>query len=221
MNKISQVAVVESNYIYLQGLNRIFGRSPFRVSVECSCIDDIWNLVQPDSDLAAILLDINSDIEMLEDNISRIRVEYPQTKIVLMAESLSDADLARIVEFGPDGLILKSVHGKAIIKSLELILLGERVFPAEALRSLWQNTTMKDGAQQSPGQMLYSLSEREIQVLESLSEGNANKVIARHLGISESTVKVHVKSILRKTQAKNRTEAALWAREMGIGRISA
>lgn len=60
-----------------------------------------------------------------------------------------------------------------------------------------------------------NLSSREIEVLMSLSRGNSNKEIARKLEISDATVKVHVKAILRKLRIKNRTEAALWATSAG------
>jgi two-component system nitrate/nitrite response regulator NarL len=69
----------------------------------------------------------------------------------------------------------------------------------------------RDGIDAGSGKGPYALSDREIQILICLVDGSPNKVIARALGIAETTVKVHVKGLLRKVRASNRTQAAVWA----------
>ena len=216
MSKTWNIAIIERNYIYREGLKRIFGKSAFRVAIECDSLCDAWESVETGSDLSAILIDLNDDTQTLKEDIARIRAAVPETRIVLMTESAGDLDLAGAVDSDLDGLILKSIRGEVIVKSLELILLGERVFPAEALQALWRLPDAQGGVRPQSSPVIKNLSTREIEVLQSLCEGNANKVIARELGISEATVKVHVKAILRKTHARNRTEAALWAKGAGI-----
>jgi two-component system nitrate/nitrite response regulator NarL len=114
-----------------------------------------------------------------------------------------------------DGLLLSDVAPDVLIKSLELTLLGERLFPASAIQRICEASILRPQAcdMQDADSIL---STREVEVLRHLMAGQANKVIARDCGITESTVKVHVKAILRKIQAANRTQAAVWARRHGI-----
>lgn len=216
MSKTWNVAIIEKNFIYREGLKRIFGKSAFRVIIDCDDLGDAWGLFENGSDLAAVLIASDEGLDRLQEDITRIRETEPEVRIVLMVESSGDFDLAAAVDMGLDGLILKSIRGEAVIKSLELILLGERVFPAEALQALWTRRDTQNGVRPQSGPVIKNLSTRETEVLQSLCDGNANKVIARELGISEATVKVHVKAILRKTNARNRTEAALWAKSAGL-----
>jgi two-component system nitrate/nitrite response regulator NarL len=99
---------------------------------------------------------------------------------------------------------------------LDLIVLGEHVFPSQTLDLLRTGRFLEEPAKLSVCDQTKVLSAREVEVLNCLSVGSANKVIARQFGITEATVKVHVKAILRKIQVKNRTEAAIWARSHGI-----
>ena len=118
-----------------------------------------------------------------------------------------------------------SVSCQGLITTLRLVHCGATVWPAEVRRPL---SAQEEGPVGSPllltGEILLpdrippdnldhprKLSERQIRVLTGLREGYANKEIARSLGISEATVKIHVKAILRKAGVRNRTQAALWA----------
>ena len=92
---------------------------------------------------------------------------------------------------------------------MNLIMLGEKVFPTSmATLLLTKNKTHANG--NTP------LSSRETEVIRCLEQGRSNKSIARHLDITEATVKVHLKTILRKLGLKNRTQAAIWAMKNGI-----
>jgi two-component system nitrate/nitrite response regulator NarL len=133
-------------------------------------------------------------------------------------------------EAGVDGFCLGASVPDVLIKSLELVMLGEAVLPSEVLRSIL------DGSLQRPEQPLHDhapedpksvhwmdckLSAKETQVLSHLRDGSSNKIIACKLDITEATVKVHVKAILRKIGAANRTQAAIWATEhMARGKVT-
>jgi two-component system nitrate/nitrite response regulator NarL len=111
-----------------------------------------------------------------------------------------------------DGFVLRTIDAQALPKALELVLLGARV-----ILGMVREMTVGGPALSVSGPLhLPHLSPRELDVLRSLSGGSSNKVIARDMGLSESTVKVHVKGILRKLNARNRTEAAVWARTNGF-----
>ena len=108
-----------------------------------------------------------------------------------------------------------------LINVLELTVLGEQILPRSAVDSLLNHASTVSGLgrtssaseQSAPDPRVTKLSPRETVILQSLMGGDANKVIARRLDITESTIKVHVKSILRKIGAANRTQAAMWANE--------
>jgi two-component system nitrate/nitrite response regulator NarL len=122
-------------------------------------------------------------------------------------------------EAGVHGFCSAASDPAILIKALELVVLGESVLPFQVVRSIL------DAAPQNQGQPLQrkatepqlsdlkecKLSERETQVLSYLRQGAPNKIIARQFDITEATIKVHVKAILRKIGAANRTQAAMWA----------
>jgi two-component system, NarL family, nitrate/nitrite response regulator NarL len=97
-------------------------------------------------------------------------------------------------------------------QSLELIMMGESVLPFSLIASSFPNETEPRHEEQPQAATAaeYAFSMRELQVLEILQNGKSNKVIARELGLSEATVKVHIKNVMRKLGASNRTEAAIW-----------
>ncbi len=216
MSKPWEIGIVESNYLVLEGLKRIFSNSAFKVVFECRSVGEIWKLDPPAEKIAGLLIDVDQEEYPSDEVIARLRSEFPESRIILMAESSDQVNVAHAIEGGLDGLVLKSRRVETIVKSLELALLGERVFPVEVLHPPSARPEDRSCHRAIQANVIYKLSDREIEVLKSLSKGRANKEIARHLGISEATVKVHVKAILRKSRARNRTEAALWATGVGL-----
>jgi two-component system, NarL family, nitrate/nitrite response regulator NarL len=101
---------------------------------------------------------------------------------------------------------------EALIRSLQLVMLGQQILPTGFMTSLLQKEASEPVAER-PSR---GLSPREVQILRHLMTGHSNKAIARALDISEATVKVHLKALLRKVQASNRTQAAVWAMNNGI-----
>jgi two-component system nitrate/nitrite response regulator NarL len=106
-----------------------------------------------------------------------------------------------------------------MVRSLSLVHGGERVMPRELMQSIaarsqdgrerhTRSTVSRPGSSQAP-------SPREAEILQRLLQGHPNKTIALQLGITETTVKVHLKSLLRKVNASNRTQAAVWALNNG------
>jgi two-component system nitrate/nitrite response regulator NarL len=149
-----------------------------------------------------------------------LKGRYPDAKIAVIADSfdLSFVRLARGA--GIDGFCLSASEREVLIKSLELVMLGETVLPTYLMALLLEATFLKPelepqvqaGAESEPSDpRLRRLSTREAEILHCLTEGAPNKMIARKLDVAEATVKVHIKAILRKIGAANRTQAAMWA----------
>jgi two-component system nitrate/nitrite response regulator NarL len=123
-------------------------------------------------------------------------------------------------EAGASGFCFAASAPEVLIKSLELVMLGESVLPFEVLRSIMDQTPQagdqpiqdtKVAGSKLSELTACKLSARETEILGCLMKGESNKTIARKLDITEATIKVHVKAVLRKIGAANRTQAAMWA----------
>jgi two-component system nitrate/nitrite response regulator NarL len=161
------------------------------------------------------------------ESVRLLRSLMPDGKIVLVAETSRPFDLQCVLALAPDGYILNLGSRDLLLKSLELIFMDQQIFVlggrTAALSDGGHDTQLPGGAVGSHfgssyelETMTHQLSHRERQVLICLAHGGSNKVIARLCHISESTVKVHLKAILRKTHTQNRTQAAIWAIERGL-----
>jgi two-component system NarL family response regulator len=135
---------------------------------------------------------------------AEIRGEFPTARILILSTSDGDDDVYRALQAGVSGYILKSSPGEQLLPALHAIMRGERWIPPEVARSL-ANRSLRE-----------ELSPREVQVLEELAAGGSNKEIASALNITEHTVKAHLKSILAKLPARDRTEAVTVALQRGI-----
>ena len=123
-----------------------------------------------------------------------------------MANHYRPAELALAFRAGASGYFVNVNSCDLFIKSIELVAMGETVFPS-AFLSFALDTKSDHGTKAVAPQ----LSPQEKSILRCLIEGDSNKIIARKIDIAEMTVKVHVKAILRKIRFKNRTQAAMWA----------
>jgi two-component system nitrate/nitrite response regulator NarL len=123
--------------------------------------------------------------------------------------------MTNAIQAGADAYLMKDISVDALIQSLRLVMMGEKVFPSHLAALLISGkaggTVSVDGAASRKG-----LSQREMQILQCLLNGDSNKMIANRIGITEATIKVHLKSVLRKINASNRTQAAIWALNNGF-----
>jgi two-component system, NarL family, nitrate/nitrite response regulator NarL len=108
---------------------------------------------------------------------------------------------------GAAGFVPKTLPAKSLLNAIKFMAMGEQYAPVDFM-------TADPTAEKHP--LAKKLTEREMQVLKGLTEGKSNKEIARDLDLSEPTIKLHVKTLYRKVGAKNRTQAALTAREAGL-----
>jgi two-component system nitrate/nitrite response regulator NarL len=134
--------------------------------------------------------------------------------------SRDEADLERALRIGAQGYLLKDMDPDELLPALSDALQGNTVVAKELIGSLTNIIQGKPAAQEAPepATPLSELTPREQEILAHIAEGESNKVIAKHLGISDGTVKLHVKAILRKLGVHSRVEAAVIAVEHGVGR---
>ena len=161
------------------------------------------------------------------ETVNRLKTRWPFARTVLLSDHWDPAAVTHAFQAGLDGLCPTAMRQDALILALELVVLGERFIPAEVGLALLnaQPRGYEAGfgvsaaaVPANDGLGGKSLSGREAQILHLITQGAANKVIARELGLAEATVKVHVKAILRKVKVSNRTQAAMWAQQHLKGR---
>lgn len=166
-----------------------------------------------------ILLDIKmpgmNGIETLE----KLKASNVKSSILMLTMSRDDSDLRAALRGGADGYLLKDMNPEDLVPALEATLRGDNVVAKEmvgTLARIVQGQTSEPPRRTSAP--LSDLTPRELEILRHVAEGQSNKMIARALSITDGTVKLHVKAILRKLGVHSRVEAAVIAVEQGLGR---
>jgi len=210
------VFLIDASRLFREGMQRIFADSSLTVIHESCSVEDALPFIeslQP----SVVLVDLPDAGEAVTGRISQIRAVTSRGRIVVLTETIRVDRLADALSVGIDGYLLKNMSADALHQSLRLVLLGEKVFPTDLAHLL---TNGRITLRSDTGQIghLNGLSDREIQILGCLLKGAQNKQIAHELNIADSTVKVHIKAILKKIHVQNRTQAAIWALNHGIVR---
>lgn len=165
---------------------------------------------QHDPDL--ILLDLNMPGLNGLVTLSRLREISLSGRVVVFSVSDDEEDVVTALKRGADGYLLKDMEPEALLKALHQAAAGQTVL-SETLTPILVARLRED--RPAPARDINQLTRRERDILQLISAGMTNKAIARKLGISESTVKVHVKYLLKKMNLKSRLEAAVWALQSG------
>ena len=208
MTHNSRTILIEANRLFREGLKHLLTDTRFAVEVEFSTLEQALANTENAADSGLV---ITGHLGKEAGDLNLLRGAYPNARIVVLASDLSVDVLRDAMNSGADGFLMKDVSPEALIQSLQLIMLGEKVFPTN-LAAMLLNL---DHAP-TPMNSLRGLSPREQEILQSLVTGASNKLIAIKLGITEATVKVHLKTLLRKIDVNNRTQAAIWALNNGF-----
>ncbi|MDY7565199.1 two-component system response regulator NarL [Pseudomonas sp. RTC3] len=159
--------------------------------------------LQPD----LILLDNNMPQMNGIETLRRLRATHYTGKVLLFTVSDAEDDIRDALRLDADGYLLKDMEPELLIQYIRDALNGALVISPGLTR------VMAQALRSPPRQTVVELTERERQVLKTIASGFSNKVIGHKLGITEGTVKVHVKNLLHKLGLRSRVEAAVWAME--------
>jgi two-component system, NarL family, nitrate/nitrite response regulator NarL len=210
------IFLIDASRLFREGLRRIFADSAFEVAHEAFSVDEALPFIeslQP----SLVLVDLPEHGDAMGRRISQIRAAAPDVRIVALTDSVRVSRLAEALTAGVDGYLAKNMSAEALSQSLHLVLLGEKVFPTD-LAQLLTARELTGRSDDGETARFSGLSDREMQILACLVTGDQNKQIANALNISDGTVKVHLKAILKKLRVQNRTQAAIWAMNHGISR---
>lgn len=216
MDRISHVKIISENELIREGIKRIISEEGISTSASVH-IDDEELTDQADY---IFLIETDQEKEGLA-LCGQMRSRTALSKIILMCPDFSMQAVKRGFESGINGFISRKTGYSALMCKLSLIIAGEKVLPISHVEAMLSSAPEPVGLRPDNLTGMANLSEREIGILECLVNGDANKMISRRLNIAEPTVKVHVKSILRKLQLSNRTQAAIWAINQKRGTHSA
>jgi DNA-binding NarL/FixJ family response regulator len=147
----------------------------------------------------------------------RLRVEHPGIRVLALTTFDDDEDVFAALRAGAVGYLLKDVSGDRLVEALLAAARGESVLqPSVAARVVARFAELPDDGPPRPQPLVVQLSDRELEVLRLLADGGSNREIAAAMFLAEGTVKNHVTNVLAKLGARDRTQAALRGRALGL-----
>jgi DNA-binding NarL/FixJ family response regulator len=209
-----------------EGVVRILRSANFRILASMSCFDEVSGKI-PSERLLFLIIHTGDDFDFVAGQIELFTENHPDARIAVVADRYRPDELVSAFRAGANGYLVDVVTCDVFIRSLELVMMGETVLPPEFLsyvlgreedhmddcdRPVEESEAIFVTASEA---MAPQLSPRETLILRCLIDGDSNKSIARKMDITEATVKVHVKAILRKIRVHNRTQAAIWGMNNG------
>ena len=156
-----------------------------------------------------VLLDLDMPVMNGRETLAQILSSNPQQTVVMLTVSEDNDDLTECMRIGARGFLLKNINADFLLDSIRKAFDGDNVFSPEMTTRLVQS--LISPASPRADHLLSTLTPREMEILGYLAAGHSNKVIARHLELAESTIKVHVQNILRKLNLSSRVQAAVYA----------
>ena len=163
-----------------------------------------------------ILLDLNMEGMNGIETLMELKNKDVDSYVIVLTVSNAEEDLVAALRNGADGYLLKDLEPEVLQSKLQSVMQGQIVLDQNLSEKLASSIRQDQNA--PPKEEDVSLTNREREILELIAAGKSNKLIARDLSISDGTVKVHVKNLLRKLKVHSRLEAAVWALGHGIGK---
>ena len=212
-----KILVVDDHVLIRQALHGVLKKlRRDAVVLEASNSAKAMQVIVENPDLGLILLDLNlpdrDDFSLLAE----IRDRYPSIAVVVLSGTQDSPHVMKALDLGALGYIPKSAQSDVMVNALRLVMSGGLYIPPE----IFSHEAAHDSARLSPGDSQGSpeymgLTERQLDVLGLMMQGNSNKTICRILHLAEPTVKNHVTAILKTLNVSNRTEAVVAANNLG------
>ncbi|NIF46388.1 nitrate/nitrite response regulator protein NarP [Enterobacter sp. Ap-916] len=201
---VYQVLIVDDHPLMRRGVRQLLELdSTFTVVGEASSGAEaisLANRLSPD----LILLDLNMKGLSGLDTLNALRRDGISARVVILTVSDARSDIFTLIDAGADGYLLKDSDPEVLLQDIHRCLTGEKAF-SEQVREYLTNR----GSERQSSDPFAILTERELDVLSEVARGLSNKQIASGLHISEETVKVHIRNLLRKLQVRSRVAATV------------
>lgn len=209
-----RVLMIDDHALFRMGLSELLERRGIEVVAAVGdCRQGIEWVAEKTPDV--VLLDMRMPAMNGLAVLQELRMRDANMPVVMLTTSRDESDVVNALQSGARGYLLKDMEPDDLIKALNDIVAGQTVVAPE-LTIVLAKAVQGEVASAPSHRALAELTPRELEILCHLAEGQSNKVIARNLGISDGTVKLHVKAILRKLDVHSRVEAAVIAVEENI-----
>ncbi|WP_145492783.1 response regulator [Yersinia aleksiciae] len=201
MTKSHTIMIVDDHPLMRRGIRQLLELdSNFDVVTEANCGSDAMieaARYQPD----VILLDLNMKGMSGLDTLKALRNEGIDARIIILTVSDARNDVYAMIDAGADGYLLKDSEPEILLENIRQAAQGEKVFSDEVVQYL--------SSRHEQVNPFSELTERELDVLQEVARGMSNKQVAFELHISEETVKVHIRNLLRKLNVRSRVAATI------------
>jgi len=217
-----RVLLVDDHPLFRRGLSAVLSRSAELLIVGDA--GDAGEAQRRTAELCPDLILLDNHLPGVNgvDAVPALKAIMPGVHIVLLTVSEDESDLAAALRAGADGYLLKTMDADALVESILRVMRGENVIAEEMTSKLVAvyRGAASAGVAAAPATQaagapaaspLAMLSPRELDILGGIARGESNKLIARNLGIAETTVKIHVQHVLRKLNVASRVQAAVIA----------
>jgi len=203
-----KILVADDHPLFRDAIINIISQTfPNSEIFESEDIDSTLAFVKENNDIDLILLDLNMPGMSGLTGLLDLRNQFPTTPVVIISAETEKQVILQTIAYGAVGFIAKSSARDTIGKAIKSIFEGNVYLPSDIIRS--QSTINKPKEFEVSPEKILLLTRRELMVLKNLTKGEANKQIAFNLNISETTVKSHVSSILKKLGASNRVKVVV------------
>jgi len=205
------IVLVDDHAIVRQGLRSILERErDLRIVGEASTADEAMTVVERTRP-AVVLLDLKlstgADSQGLE-LCSRLTTRYPALGVLVLTTFLDDNLVAQAIHSGARGYVIKDVDTTELVRAIRAVVRNESAFDSRSAAAMVRSLRVQAGQP--------AFTERELKVLGLLAHGLSNKEIGKQMYISETTVKFHVRNVMRKLDAASRAEAVYEASKLGL-----
>lgn len=201
-----KILLVDDHTLFRDGLKLVLKQIGDDVEIsECGTCSDAYDIIRASDGFDLILLDVNLPVISGMEGLQDFRKLDPSAPIVFLSGSDDHKLIRKALELGVMGYIPKTLSSEIMIQALQLVLKGGKYVPDNIL-------TRPDELTRSE----IRLTARQREILQLISQGKANKEIARTLGIADNTVRVHISAIFQALKVNNRTEAAFAALQEGL-----
>ena len=199
-----RILVVDDHPLFLEGIATVVADQPDieivgRAVTARQAVAEFRRVV-PD----VTLMDLRLPDMSGNSAVTAIRAEFPEAKVIILTTFEGDFEIQRALAAGVRAYLLKSAPFEDLVEAIRKVHSGRKHFPTQVAETLAEHFSSD------------ALSEREIEVLERMAEGDRNRDIGKRLSISEETVKVHIRHIMNKLGAKDRTQAVSIGLRRGV-----
>ncbi len=211
-----RILLVDDHTLFRTGIRLLLQRYPdFEIVGEAA---DGLEGIKRARELApdVILLDLNMPGLSGLETLQLLVQDVPDCAVLVLTVSEDAEDLGQALQAGASGYLLKNVDGDALVAAIHKVVAGEATIAEEMTGKLIEQFRRRSDPAPGGGGQRDRLTPREREIVQCLARGESNKLIARHLDLSESTVKIHVQNILKKLDLSSRVQVAVYAVEHGL-----